>query len=150
MKKNNINIETIGKTSDEDLYGFIWEKGRESGKKLNFSNEFLDAFFAVHMLEAEVINGGFDQFFYNGGYEIYSKLALIGLQNIGASKFEQLMEEAIEIHEDTQENFRNERNLKYDSLNVKFHVYNENEDKKITKLNKLQIAFIRSNPELFF
>lgn len=101
------------------------------------------------MLDAEVCNGGFDQFFRNNGFDFYFDDALIGLQNIGALEIKALLENALKIYLESARAYSTSRNPEYNDLDNKFYKLNKQEADGLKKLNKLQIRFIRENFRLF-
>lgn len=145
-------MENIVELLDKEVYNILCEKGFEqrfSNNKNQSRNKYVDYFYAVHVLEAEVLNGGFDQFFRNGGFDFYVDDALLGLQHIGGLAYKSLLSNAIKIHLDASDNFSSKRNPKYNILDDKFYNYNKYQDDGLTTLNKLQVDFIRKNIELF-
>ncbi len=144
-------LEQIEKLNDEELYDFLWELGYKQSEQIfkgkKSPNKYIDSFFAIHMLEAEVNNGGFDQFFQNGGNDFYAQNALFGLQNIEAIEFIKLLEKGIEIYKDTPQP-HNERNPKFNSIDDEFYDINQDSKKGLSKLNQLQINYFRNNLNL--
>jgi hypothetical protein len=67
-------------------------------KLLNALPEGLRAFLAVGLVDAEVKNGGFHQYFWNRG-DGGARLAVFGFRLLGAEDHAALMQEAIEIRE---------------------------------------------------
>jgi|GEM_PF-3520176 len=109
--------ELIANLSDEELYKYICKLGYNQSN-LEYSdtsrNKYVDAFFAIDMLEAEVFNGGFYQFFQNYGYEEYVDDALFGLEIIGEPTLKNILNEAALIHLKEPEEKRHLRNPEYD------------------------------------
>jgi len=65
---------------------------------LNALPEGLRAFFAVWLVDSEVKNGGFSQYFWNRG-DGGAAIAVFGFRLLGAEDHAALMEEAIEVRE---------------------------------------------------
>ena len=107
------------------------------------------------MLQAEVNNGGFNQFYYNSSGQ-FSEMAKDGLEYIGAEKFFELVEkanktysnikDALESKDDgTIESFSESyENNPLNDFDDKFYELEESEN-----LDSLQIVFIRENKEEF-
>jgi len=144
--------EIISNLSDEELYKYICKLGYDQSN-LEYSdtsrNKYVDAFFAIHMLEAEVFNGGFDQFFQNYGYEEYVDDALFGLEIIGEPTLKNILNEAILIHLKEPEEKRHLRNPEYDKLDDEFYDFDESDEFYFTKVNHLLIKIVRGNLDLF-
>lgn len=129
-----------------------YEREYESVNKLNKSKQ---AIYKIWMLEAEVNNGGFNQFYYNSSGQFYKELPE-SLKLIGASKFAQLVEKANNIYE---ENFETITESQDGSLEGFSESYKENPldefDDKFYELDseenleELQIKYIRNNQSDF-
>tara|TARA_R110002167_G_scaffold42935_15_gene130090 strand:- start:11557 stop:12009 length:453 start_codon:yes stop_codon:yes gene_type:complete len=89
------------------------------------------AIFTIWWLEAEVNNGGFHQYFWNSAGD-HALLALEALNNIGASKTANLLENALEIG--FSGSYTQERNDRQNILEI-------NEDLKMDKLGALDSKF---------
>jgi hypothetical protein len=79
-----------------DPYRELWkslvERSSNDRSLAQFSREE-QRYFAVNLLEGEVYNGGFDQFFWNSSGDYYH-LAVEGLEELGASSSLGLVKEA--------------------------------------------------------
>ena len=71
----------------------LWDKSKND-QDFESLNEYEKNFLYIDMLEGQVNNGGFDQFFFNSSGD-YSHEALRALEEIGASKTADLVEQAI-------------------------------------------------------
>jgi hypothetical protein len=118
-------------------------------------NEGQQAMYIIGLLEAEVNNGGFNQFYYNSSGQ-YAKLLPDALKLIGANNYAELMERAnmifekenrvIKKHQDgTTEGFsKSYENNPLNLLDDEFYALEKKED-----LMKMQVSFIRKNKSLF-
>ncbi len=134
------NIET--NFEDGELYSVEKIKKLSAGKQ---------AIFSIWMLQAEVNNGGFNQFYYNSSGQ-FSEMALIGLKLINAEKFADLLDRAnksySEIANDlkekddgTIESFSESyENNPLNKLDDEFYELDETES-----LDSIQIKYIRDN-----
>lgn len=75
-----------------ELWKSLVERSSNDRSLRQLSNEE-QRYFAVSLLEGEVYNGGFDQFFSNSSGDYY-RLAVAGLEDIGASSALGLVREA--------------------------------------------------------
>jgi len=110
--------------------------------------------YTTSWLEAEVNNGGFNQYFWNSSGELANE-ALAGLVMIGAADHSTLLEEAIEIRKREEQTMQElERkgteeafveSYKLTALNdLDQRFYGLEQD-----LSKLRVAYIRANPGSF-
>ena len=74
----------------------------ETSGGFNSLSESERQYFAVGLLEGEVYNGGFDQYFFNSSGD-YCQYAIDGLEQMGASTALKLLRQAITIVFDAQE-----------------------------------------------
>jgi len=129
----------------------------------DFSNEYeivtslspgLKAVYSTWILEAEVNNGGFNQFYWNSSGR-FAKEAEDGLFLIGALSFLKLMKEANKIYEQEKprmQEFKDKGTIEAFSESYKETKLNELDDKfyKLTEnLSALRIKYIRLHPEDF-
>jgi len=110
--------------------------------------------YATWWVEAEVNNGGFNQYFWNPSGEFQDE-ALRGYKLIGASKHEELLAEAIKVNKEiqaSQEKYKRAGTLKAFSESYKDNPLNKLDD-RFYELKEdpsaLRIKFIRQNRELF-
>ena len=130
----------------------IWKKTEVLD---NFENltEVEKTFIYVEMLEAEINNGGFDQYFYNTSGDYYSE-SLQAYKTIGAHKTVKIIEEAFKIfpvnpipkdnekRQDILENVDEETSKKWNLLEDKFYEYEEN-------ISGLLLEFVKKNKSEF-
>jgi len=130
----------------------LWKKS-ENDKDFESLNQFEKNVLYVAMLEGQVNNGGFDQYFFNSSGE-YAHETLRALEEIDAPKMAELLNQAIQlfptlpIPKDTE--IRREflielpENIsdKWDKLDDKFYEYPEN-------LVGLVIEYVKKNRNQF-
>jgi len=78
---------------------------------------------STNILDNEVFNGGFDQFYFNNENE-YIDDAISGLSDFGANEFLELAIKSKEIYIRDKELYTNERNPHFDPLDNKFYDLN--------------------------
>ncbi|PXV63818.1 uncharacterized protein DUF4375 [Dysgonomonas alginatilytica] len=109
------------------------------------------AIYSIWWVEAEVNNGGFNQFYFNSSGK-FAEMAIDGFKVIGANKFADLMIEANKIYNEnkeilegfddgTVESFsKSYEDNPLDNMDQKFYeIYNEE------NLSELRITYIRKN-----
>ncbi len=145
IRKVKYTLTDLQNSTDEKLVGLIYEKSSELelgtfGQSLEIADPAMTEFQAMWILEGEVQNGGYDQFFLNNGLE-YGQIALAGLKRIGATEFANLTQKAIEIYKNQDSKFKNKRNPDFNELDDEFY--------DLDGLEKLQVEYIRKNYEKF-
>ena len=145
IRKVKYTLTDLQNSTDEKLVGLIYEKSSELeletfGQSLEIADPAMTEFQAMWILEGEVQNGGYDQFFLNNGLE-YGQIALAGLKRIGATEFANLTQKAIEIYKNQDSEFKNKRNPDFNELDDEFY--------DLDGLEKLQVEYIRKNYEKF-
>jgi len=109
---------------------------------------------ATWWVEAEVNNGGFNQYFWNSAGQ-FAQVAAAGFRLIGAPEHASLMERAIAIRREDQERlqeFRNRGTIKAFSESYEDNPLNELDEEFFAlheDLRALRVRFIRANPQLF-
>lgn len=130
----------------------IWEK---TGNDFNFGklNKFEKNVIYIDLLEAQVNNGGFDQYFFNSSGK-YAHEALIALEEINAPKMASLLREAISIFPNSPipKDTGDRRELmdglpdsilnKWDKLDEQFYKYPDD-------LTMLVIKYVKENKKHF-
>ena len=146
MKKTKITLDTITNLDDEDLDELISDKGSEKycgtfGEYFedNEKDKTLCEIYSVRVLEWDVFNGGFDQFFLN--FEDLILPALNGLQKINAQKYYNLLKRVYDLHTIQKNEFINKRNTNLDELDEEFY--------ELEDLAPFRQKFIRDNIDLF-
>jgi hypothetical protein len=112
------------------------------------------AIYTTGYLEAEVSNGGFNQYFWNTE-GIFAEMALRGYELMGAKQHAAIVRKAIAIYSQEkkrQQQFKAQGTLeafsasykdsKFDPLDTAFYALDEKEDSEV-----LRARFIRSHPE---
>ena len=113
------------------------------------------AVFATWWLEAEVNNGGFNQFYFNSSGQ-FAEMAEIGFKTIGANKFSELTKRANKIYSENKERLEEfddgtmesfSESYKDNPLNdLDTEFYNLYDSEKI---GELRIKYIRENKNEF-
>jgi len=112
------------------------------------------AIYTTWWVEAEVFNGGFNQYFFNSSGDFASE-AIAGFDLIGTPALARLMERAIAINHENQEKNKKlkvPRTLEAFSKSYKGNPLNKLDDEfylHMKELSKARIRFIRANPHLF-
>lgn len=110
--------------------------------------------YATWWVEAEVRNGGFNQYFWNSAGQ-FAAIAAAGFRLIGAPDHARLMERAIAVRREDKvrlQKFRNRGTIKAFSESYDDNPLNELDDEFFglhEDLRTLRIHFIRTNPRLF-
>ena len=160
---NDITSEIIDSTNDDELLQLVFDNLYENIPE-DFSKEYetviswnksRQAIYVIWILEGEVNNGGFNQFYYNSSGE-FANLLPEALELIGASKFSELLERAnstyktendriTALQDGTMEGFMDSYdNNPLDKYDDEFYELYEEEN-----LNDLQIKYIRSHKDDF-
>jgi hypothetical protein len=161
---NHLTPEILGTIPDADVeravMDFVDCKEKHLGGSTREALSSLPAGFrAVYCtwwVEAEVYNGGFNQYFWNSSGQFASD-AVAGFELIGAPALARLMERAIAVHEqdaarlepfmaeNTAEAFSQSYEANpLEALDHEFYRLDSNTD-----IRKTRIRFIRANPQLF-
>lgn len=152
--------EIIDSTSDDTLLQTVFDnlsemfsKDEDEYQTVVGFNKSQQAIYVIWALEAEVNNGGFNQYYANSSGQ-FSVLTPDALKLIGANKFSDLITKANKIYEDesinehqdgTVEGFsKSYDNNPLDEFDNDFYEYYKDED-----LMQLQVAFIRNNKSDF-
>lgn len=145
--KTKINHETTKDLNDEQLENLVYKKAVDLYLK-TFGEAFkntdkdilLCEIFSTFVIDSEVRNGGFDQYFLN--YSGLVNSSINGLNKIGANKHAHLLVEAAEIYEKQKEEFKEERNPNLDGYDEEYY--------NLDVFYPLRQDFVRKNVELFF
>ena len=150
-KASNEQLESVLVTCLRNAIGEDQEKEAEIVRSWTPGKRML---YTTSTLEAEVNNGGFDQYFGNTQGQ-FSQMALEGLQLLGAGRHADLLRRAIDIHkqeatlvsqapksDDTQAPGHAEENSALKRLDDEFFKLTEN-------LSALRVKFIRNHLDEF-
>ena len=130
------------------IYDILWKK-TELFDDFENLNEEEKNFLYIEILEAEINNGGFDQYFFNSSGD-YAIEALEALKKIGAFKTAKIVEEAYsyfpenpipknnEKRREILENIDEQTSEKWTQLEDKFYLYEEN-------IGGLVLDYVRKN-----
>lgn len=130
----------------------LWEKSKND-KNFESLNQFEKNVLYIEMLEGQVNNGGFDQYFFNSSGE-YAHETLVALNDIGANNTVDIFEQAIKIFpkfpipKDMEERREYMRNLPKNisevwyQLEDKFYEYPD-------AIGQLTIKYIKKNRAQF-
>ena len=150
---------TINTTSDDDLiqivfdnlsekFGGNYEKEFETVASWNRSRQ---AIYLIWLLEAEVNNGGFNQFYFNSSGKFYPLLPS-ALRLVGATKFADLTEKANNTYEKEYENITSHYDGTLEGFSKSYEDNPLNEYDKtfyalcqVENLPQLQVDYIREN-----
>ena len=142
ISKLKYDIEKLSNSEDEELVGLIYNKACELhfgtfGQSFEIENSAIKELFATWILDSEVKNGGFDQFFLNNGIE-WAEIAKNGLERIEAFEFIALINRAIQVYKN--QGVENEiiRNPEFNTLDDEYYDKEE-------QLGFLQLKYIKSN-----
>ncbi|AVI52193.1 hypothetical protein C5O00_13925 [Pukyongia salina] len=138
------NIET--KYQDGEQYTF------DEISKLTKGQQ---AVFSTWWLEAEVNNGGFNQFYFNSSGQ-YGEMAEIGFMTIGAEKFSKLIKRANKIYSENKDQLEEYDDGTMESFSESYidNLFNDLETDfyklfDIEKIGELRIKYIRENKNEF-
>ncbi len=158
-----MTVEIIDSTNDDNLLQTIFDNLCEKFPQ-DYTKEFMvvanfskgkQAIYIIRQLEAEVTNGGFNQFYSNSSGQ-FANMIPDALNMIGARKFSSLVERANSIYQDNYDKITKYQDgtiegfsKSYDdnplnSLDTEFYELYKRED-----LHKLQVDFIRRNKQQF-
>lgn len=161
VKLPPLTLETIKDTPDKDIEDVLFEYcdnviGYGDGEHERFSAlpAGLRMLYSTWLLEAEVYNGGFHQFFWNSsGW--YAREAAKGLRLIGATTDAIRLDKAIDVfrQEEKRMNAHKGDDLKEGYLDSvkesKLPTLDQDFYDKADDLSKLRITYIRAHPEHF-
>ena len=145
--KTKITKEMVENLSAGQLDELVYNKASDKyfgtfGE--NFENtekdKLLCQMFACSVLDFEVCNGGFDQFFSNN--EDLAEFALNGLLKINEIEHYEILLLAKKIYDEQKEIFKNIRNINLDELDEKFY--------ELKKIYNSRQKFIFENIEIFY
>ena len=159
----SLTDEIIEKTEDDKLLQTIFdniETNFEEGEqytldKISKLTKGQQAIFSIWILQAEVNNGGFNQFYYNSSNQ-FSEMARDGLDFIGATKFSEIVKKANKTYSEIKDELDSKNDGTIESFSKSYegnplndldNIFYELEESE--NLDSLQIEFIRKNKEEF-
>lgn len=154
------DIDTI---SDEEILQAVFDNlsekqpndyEKEYESVLSWNKE-RQAIYIIWILEAEVNNGGFNQFYFNSSGQFYKHLPE-ALKLVGAEQFGNLTQEANEIYEENKNRLKefDDGSMESFSDSYKDNPLNKLDTEfyelyKTENLEQLQVKFIRTNKSKF-
>ncbi|MEP6895997.1 MAG: DUF4375 domain-containing protein [Chloroflexota bacterium] len=166
----NINLPTsmtkefIDKISDTELImvmlGYIAREFKDGEEPQDFFSRLPKGYkyisYVLNILDAQISNGGFNQFFFND-YEETIPEQLEALTLFKANKHKNIFEQAIKIYQEEKQNSElqtlyKKKALEAFSASYEITKLNSLDDKWYAlekELDRLIIKFIRNNPNLF-
>jgi hypothetical protein len=145
--KTKITKEIVGNSTEEQIDELIYNKASDKYFETfggTFENtekdKLLRQIFATSVLNNEVCNGGFDQFFLNN--DDLKDFALEGLLKIGAVEHFSLLNNAKSIYFEQKSEFEDRRNTNLDDLDEKYY--------QLKEITKNRQKFIIENIEMFY
>ncbi|MGB0869634.1 MAG: DMP19 family protein [Flavobacteriales bacterium] len=160
---DTLTSEIIDSLEDDKLLQTIFENietnfedGEQYTKeKISKLTKGQQAIFSIWMLQTEVNNGGFNQFYYNSSGQ-FSEMAKDGLEYVGAEKFSQLVDKANKAYSVIKDELesKNDGTIESFSKSYEDNPLNDFDDKfykleESENLDSLQIVFIKENKEEF-
>ncbi len=162
-KHSGFDVEILKSISDDELTQAIFDYLSENIIKGDYKNEYdkikkmsrgFQYIYAVWLLEGEINNGGFNQYFYNSS-GLFAEEAYTGCINIGAKKTAEIVKKAIDILLKEKELHKNTKKL--GTLEAFSESYNETKlgicDNEFFQtgedLTYLMVKYIRNNYILF-
>jgi hypothetical protein len=162
-KLKELTVETISQITDEalesivleNIYATLGEDGMYDHGKVASLTPGQRAFYVTWILEGEVNNGGFNQYYYNTG----GQLAGFGAEafaRIGATKFADLVKEAETIYADIKDDLEKNNDGTIEGFSKSYENNPLNDlDTRFFKtygeepITKLRVKFVRDNVSQF-
>ena len=157
-----LDVATLQKIPDDELEQAIIDyvetkvngNYKEEPKMVRSLPEGIRAIYVTWWVESEVINGGFNQFFWNS-HGVFAEDAVKGYEFLGAPEYAALMRQAIAVNlaeEPHMKKFRDQNSRESFSESYQ-HTKLTDIDNKFDKLGSglrhTRIKVIREKPELF-
>lgn len=152
---DSIPDEQLEQTIFDNIYQIIGDDYTNELQNVKKLTKGQQAIFSTWIVEGEVNNGGFNQFYFNSSGQ-YADMAVAGFAIIGAPKFSALMKEANTIYADIKDNLE-----EYDdgTLESFSESYNDNplnalDDRfydlyKEEPLSEIKAKYIREHIKMF-
>ncbi|WP_340200911.1 DMP19 family protein [Ascidiimonas sp. W6] len=152
---DSISDDKLEQTIFDNIYEIIGDDYENELKNVKKLSKGQQAFFATWIIEGEVNNGGFNQFYFNSSGQ-YAEMAEVGFMTIGAEKFAELTKRANKIYSEnkkrlaefddgTMESFSESyKDNPLNDLDTEFYNLYDSE-----KIGELRIKYIRENKDEF-
>jgi len=146
---DSIPDDKLEQTIFDNIYEIIGDDYKNELKNVKKLTKGQQAFFSTWIIEGEVNNGGFNQFFFNSSGQ-YAEMSEIGFKTIGAEKFSELTSRANKIYSEnkkrleefddgTMESFSESyKDNPLNDLDTEFYNLTES-------VSELRIKYIRNN-----
>ncbi|PVY39630.1 DMP19 family protein [Pontibacter virosus] len=145
----------LEQTVYDNIYAIIGEDYENELDNVRKLTKGQQAIFSTWMVEAEVNNGGFNQFYFNSSGQ-YANMAVDGFETVGAVKFAELMKEANRVYASIEKNLEkfDDGTLESFSASYKENPLNDLDDKfyklgESESLSGLKARYIRENIDQF-
>ncbi|WP_298507122.1 DMP19 family protein [uncultured Maribacter sp.] len=99
---DNVSDDMLEQTIFDNIYEIIGNDYKNELKNIQCLSIGQQAFWSTWIIEGEVNNGGFNQFYFNSSGQ-YSKMAEVGFKTIGAEKYADLTVRANKIYNENKE-----------------------------------------------
>jgi hypothetical protein len=158
-----LTTEIIDETSDDELSQVVVESliirfppdYQKKYETLTSWTQPQQVIYLTWYLEAEVLNGGFNQYYFNSG-GVFAKLTPDALTSIGANGFAELMQKANEIYGTNNDQITREHDGSIEGFSKSYidNPLNALDDEfyhlsEIENITQLQTAYIRNNKNEF-
>ncbi|MDO6388800.1 DMP19 family protein [Pontibacter sp. BT731] len=145
----------LEQTVFDNIYAIIGDDYENELEKVQKLTKGQQAIFSTWMVEAEVNNGGFNQFYFNSSGQ-YANMAVDGFETVGAVKFAELMKEANTVYASIEKDLEkfDDGTLESFSASYKENPLNDLDDKfyklgESESLTNLKVRYIRENIDQF-
>ena len=145
----SIPDDKIEQTIFDNIYEIIGDDYENELKNVKKLTKGQQAFFSTWIIEGEVNNGGYNQFYFNSSGQ-YAEMSKVGFKTIGADKFSELTSRANKIYSEnkkrleefddgTMESFsKSYKDNPLNDLDTEFYNLTES-------VSELRIKYIRDN-----
>lgn len=148
---DSIPDDKLEQTIFDNIYEIIGDDYKNELNNVKKLTKGQQAFFSTWILEGEINNGGFNQFYFNSSGQ-YAEMAEIGLKTIGADKFSELTSKANKIYIENKESLEefDDGTMESFSESYKDNPLNDLDTEfyelyKSEKIGDLRIKYIRDN-----
>jgi hypothetical protein len=152
---DSIPDDKLEQTIIDNIYEIIGADYQNELNNLKKLTKGQQAVFSTMILEGEVDNGGFNQFYFNSSGQ-YAEIAGIGLKNIGAEKLSELTQRANKVYNENKERLEefDDGTMESFSESYKENPLNDLDTKfyelsKLEKIADLRIKYIREHKSEF-